>query len=489
MNALKTLTCLAFAAASTQTFAFQAPPAVPAEVEVTALHTATAPAGRLKIGWWKQQHNDKVQAARTAKCDILFIGDSITQGWSAGGQTVWDTHYAHRNAFQIGFSGDQTQHVLWRLDNGEIDYFQPKVAVVMIGTNNAQHQRDWTAQKVADGVKAIIERVHAKSPDTEVLLLSIFPRGASPKDRYRLRNEEVNALISQYDSLEKVHYLDIAPEFLTNNGTLTKAVMPDLLHPQAAGYEIWANAIEDKLEALLKTSKAPGAEANSAIIPVPKLENDFYDWHQRHQQVVELGKTKPNVDLIFVGDSITHMFGGEPASRIARGTGTWEQYFSQYNPINMGFGWDRTQNMLWRLKNGALDHVKPKIAVVLAGTNNIVGTQNARENTPLEIAFGVKEICDTIHSKSPKTEVLVLSVMPRQGKGMSKTIQETNTILAHLDKQPGITFLSMWDTFALPNGEPNKSLFHDKAHPNAKGYALWAKTMQPTLEKLLKKNP
>jgi len=233
-----------------------------------------------------------------------------------------------------------------------------------------------------------------------------------------------------------------------------------------------------------RESESRETSDNTAIIPVQKLERDFYDWDQRHKEVVELIKIK-KVDLIFIGDSITHMFGGMPKSRIARGSKIWNEYYGHRNAINMGFGWDRTQNVLWRIENGELEGIAPKVAVILIGTNNRTGTKNARQNTPAEIAEGVASICKTIHKKAPECKILLLGVLPRSPKHFVKPIQEINKLLSPLDKENYITFLNMRDQFRDENGLPKKELMHDGVHPNAAGYHVWAKTMEPVLSKLL----
>ncbi len=228
-----------------------------------------------------------------------------------------------------------------------------------------------------------------------------------------------------------------------------------------------------------------GLNKNTAVLPVQKLENDFYDWHQRHKQVVALIAKRP-VDMIFIGDSITHMFGGLPKSPIARGHETWDRYYGHRNAVNMGFGWDRTQNVLWRLTHGELDGIKPKVAVVLIGTNNRTGTKNARQNTPAEIADGVTAICRIIHEKTPTCKILLLGVLPRSPEHFVKSIQELNRLLASLHRKKYITFLNMWDQFADETGLPKKNLMCDTVHPNAAGYQRWAEAMEPVLSKLLK---
>lgn len=223
---------------------------------------------------------------------------------------------------------------------------------------------------------------------------------------------------------------------------------------------------------------------NTAIIPVQKLENDFYDWHERHKQVVDLIAKKP-VDMIFIGDSITHMFGGIPKSQIARGSKTWERYYGHRNAINMGFGWDRTQNVLWRLANGELKGIAPKVAVILIGTNNLTGTGNARQNSPDEIAQGVRAICNLIHKKSPECKIVLIGVLPRSPNHFVKRIEEINQLLSPLDKEGHISLLNMWEQFADGEGLPKKELMKDSVHPNEAGYQVWAETMEPVLSKLL----
>lgn len=211
---------------------------------------ADKPADRLNLKWWKERHEQKLADAKKAKVDLLFIGDSITHGWENKGKKLWEKYYAPRNAFNIGYSGDRTQHVLWRLDNGEMDGMKPKVAVIMIGTNNTGHGMQ-KARETAKGIKAIIGRVHKISPDTKILLLGIFPRGVQPDHKMRDRNTEINDIIKKYDDGEKIHYLDLGPKFLDDKGVLSKKVMPDGLHPYGYGYQVWAEAMEPTLKKLL----------------------------------------------------------------------------------------------------------------------------------------------------------------------------------------------------------------------------------------------
>ena len=206
--------------------------------------------GKKVASWWMPRHEAKLaELATMKKVDLLMIGDSITHSWEKAGRSVWDKFYSDRNAFGIGFSGDQTEHVLWRLQNGEIDGITPKVAVVMIGTNNTREMR--AAVNTAAGIKRVVVEILLRSPETKVLLLGIFPRDEKPDSNKRVRNREINQIIERLNDEERVWYLDIGDRFLDKDGVLHKSVMHDFLHPGTSGYRIWAEAMEPLLSQLL----------------------------------------------------------------------------------------------------------------------------------------------------------------------------------------------------------------------------------------------
>jgi beta-glucosidase len=213
-----------------------------------AQNFATLPTPRAEISWWMPRFYENVRQAEAGDVDLVFIGDSITHGWERAGADTWNTYYAHRKAVNFGFSGDRTQHVLWRLINGRIDRMRPKVAVLMIGTNNASSD---TPNQVALGVRAICYTLRALLPDTKILLLGVFPRGEDSDNWLRGTNTVTNTLIAQLDDGDRIFYLDIGDDFLEADGTLSESVMPDRLHPNARGYEIWAEAMEPTLARLL----------------------------------------------------------------------------------------------------------------------------------------------------------------------------------------------------------------------------------------------
>jgi lysophospholipase L1-like esterase len=210
---------------------------------------------------WVKRHEGFVAEAKRGGVDVLFLGDSITDGWRrlerGGGKKVWDAHFAPLHAANFGISGDRTQHVLWRMANGELEGINPKAVVLMIGTNNAGFERDGTTPRntpaeTAEGVATIVRTLRAKFPATKILLLAVFPRAEKPTDPLRLQVASINTIIARLDDGRNVRYLDIGPKFLAADGTLPKDIMPDFLHPNEKGYEIWAAAIKEPLGALLK---------------------------------------------------------------------------------------------------------------------------------------------------------------------------------------------------------------------------------------------
>jgi beta-glucosidase len=201
--------------------------------------------------WWQARHAEKIEQAKGTDIDLIFIGDSITHSWEGEGADTWQAYYQNRNAFNLGFSGDRTEHVLWRLENGAIDGMNPKLAVLMIGTNNTGHRMD-PAAHTAEGIERIVGVLRGKLPETQVLILGIFPSQVSRLNDMRKRNEEINQLIATLDDGRMVHYLDIGQGFLREDGTLREDLMPDLLHPNAAGYRVWAEAMEPTIRKILR---------------------------------------------------------------------------------------------------------------------------------------------------------------------------------------------------------------------------------------------
>ena len=174
--------------------------------------------------------------------DVVMVGDSITHRWEREGGEGRELFAEIRKTYRIlnlGYGGDRTQHVIWRMENGELEGYKAKLFTVMIGTNN----KDENPVGIAAGVKRIIDVIRKKHPESKIALMPIFPRGAKPDDPRRVANEKVNAIIKDYADGQTVIWFDFGNKFLEPDGTLTKRVMNDLLHPNETGYQIWWEAI------------------------------------------------------------------------------------------------------------------------------------------------------------------------------------------------------------------------------------------------------
>jgi len=182
-------------------------------------------------------------------CDIVFVGDSITQGWEGNGKNVWQKFYGDRKCLNFGVGGDRTQHVLWRFAHGQLDEIRPKATVLMIGTNNSNKDDNSEAEILA-GVLAIINELIERCPDTKILVVGIFPRGQTFSAQ-RGKILQVNQALAKIANGQSVRYIDFGSELVERNGSISKEIMPDYLHLSEKGYTIWAEAIEPKLKELL----------------------------------------------------------------------------------------------------------------------------------------------------------------------------------------------------------------------------------------------
>ncbi len=206
---------------------------------------------------WMKRHEEFVARAGEGGIEVLFLGDSITDYWRDRGRAVWDRDFAPLHAANFGISGDRTQQVLWRITHGELEGIEPRVVVLMIGTNNTGPGLGEnsltpanTTPEIVAGVRAIVRTIQRKLPATRVLLFGIFPRGET-NDPLRKQIAEINAGIARLADGQKVFFRDISADLLGADGSLSKEIMPDLLHPNQQGYEIWSRTLRSSLAQLL----------------------------------------------------------------------------------------------------------------------------------------------------------------------------------------------------------------------------------------------
>jgi lysophospholipase L1-like esterase len=208
------------------------------------------------LDWWLPRHEEKLaeiarRKAAGERTDLVLIGDSITHNWEKQGAAVLKERFARYNPLDLGYGGDRTENVLWRLQHGEIDGIDPKVAVLMIGTNNAGHRHE-APELTFKGIARDVQEIRKRLPRTKLLVLAIFPRGERQDDGLRRLNERVNAMLPTLADGKSVFFLNINDRFLQPDGTLSKTIMPDLLHPEEQGYRIWADAMQPELDRLMR---------------------------------------------------------------------------------------------------------------------------------------------------------------------------------------------------------------------------------------------
>jgi lysophospholipase L1-like esterase len=234
-----------------------AAPAAPGpKPDASAAIEKTDPSGR-----FRKMHESFLARGKAGPVGVVFIGDSITQGWTKAPH-VWEHYYGKWQPANFGIGGDQTQHVIWRIENGELDGLTPKVAVLMLGTNNT---RTHNAAEISAANRKIVGMIRAKIPGVKVLVLAVFPRGPRPDKDGNITPEVaaeaarqmdiingVNAELARLDDGKNVRFLDINRVFLGQDGKIPMSIMPDQLHPNAAGYQLWADAMHPTLTALMK---------------------------------------------------------------------------------------------------------------------------------------------------------------------------------------------------------------------------------------------
>ena len=475
--------------------------AAPAFADIRAV-TPNAPDSDWAKKWWPGKFSDKAKELKEkGGSEVIFLGDSITDFWEDNwrGKPVWDETFAAEpyKAIDLGFSGDRTEHVLYRIANGEFDGYKAKAIVLMIGTNNTGHfpQSEEPPVDSIIGIKRVLDALRAKQPDAKIILHPIFPRSVPEQ---RQRNEIVNREIVKFADGRHVVWCDINDQFTLPGGTVSKEIMPDGLHPGTFGYVLWANALKPTLDACLKAK--PGEWVASRFAPnlsswqyaagdVPALApstriqigKDFSDgwWLEKiakNRKIIS--ESKGEIDLVFMGDSITHYWdvgeGEDTSTEI-------EDLRKTYTILNAGYGGDQVQHLLWRAKNGELDGYKTKLVMLMIGTNNCHGQK------PEDIAAGTREVIKVILEKQPQAKILYLPIFPRGPSFDNKAYvqaRSVNEILEKADLGPDVIRFSFADKLVDANGVTRPELFdQERLHLTDAGYVIWRKAVEPFFKK------
>ena len=196
----------------------------------------------MSLATWYRLHADDVEIAEAGEGKILFVGDSIFQGWMGPGLETWEKYFEPAGAINFAIGGDLTQNVLWRLDHGAIGNLHPERIVLLIGINNFGYTNETPAQ-IAVGHKMIVEKLHQAFPEAKILVFAVFPSGEFPDNPLRAKIKELNELTRSTEAIDGITFVDFGDEFLDEDGRIPKAMMPDFLHPTLEGYKIMSEVV------------------------------------------------------------------------------------------------------------------------------------------------------------------------------------------------------------------------------------------------------
>jgi len=252
--------------------------------------------------------------------------------------------------------------------------------------------------------------------------------------------------------------------------------------------------VKTAIGVLLLAMAAAAQGANPALAPRPKLEEDSYDWYARHARIVREQKAL-DPEIVFVGDSITHFWAGKGSigengyASLAR----WTRAFGRYRTLNLGFGWDRICNVIWRMDHGEFEGLRPKLVVLHIGGNNLTRTGNYPGDTPEDVADGILKLAEKIHDRAPSAHVALMAVFPfgrRPGDFHRAAIPRVNARLAaSVARYPYVTYLDLTDRFLAPDGTYPEELARDAVHPTDKGYAIWVDALRPVIARTVDAEP
>jgi lysophospholipase L1-like esterase len=288
--------------------------------------------------------------------------------------------------------------------------------------------------------------------------VTIVPASPTEIVRYTLNGKDPDFSAGVY----------LAPIGLPEGGTV-----------KAGAFE--GNKLVGKVSTLPVQFDGSNGPKNSALLPLTQNRDwKSYDWVVRHEQILALNKPGAiRADVVFLGDSITHFWSGEPKAKRVAGKDSWEKWIAPHHPINLGYGWDRTENVLWRLRHGEVAGLKPKAYVVLIGTNNLSGINNVEDTVE-----GVAEVCREIRRQSPQAKVLLLAILPRQAKpdATRQRVTDANKLLKAQAPQIADAYVDLTDKLVEADGSILKETMGDYLHPTNKGYEVMGAAIDAQLK-------
>lgn len=397
---------------------------------------------------------------------IVIYGTSIAQGACASRPgMIWGNiinRKLQHPVINLGFSGNG------QLDPEFFDLLTEIDAKLFILDNMPNMTNDRTPliyERATEGIRKLRQK-----SDAPILLvehngyaneLSSF----EAENSYRKTNIELRRVYNdlQSEGIKKLYYLTKEDIGFHQDATV------EGVHPSDLGMQIYADAYILKIKEILKED----CDKRTVFTPCTQ-QRDPYDWKQRHEEVLKLNKEEAP-EILLIGNSITHYWGGEPAAHIVRGEDSWEKLFKGKIVRNLGFGYDRIENALWRIYHGEIDGYQAEKVFLLMGTNNL------EKNSDDEIIDGINELVRAVHFRQPEAQIYVVGILPRAWQ--ESRVAALNEILQTRLLSDKTTFIDLSTELTLPDGSIKTELFSDGLHPNKKGYQHVAKVLDKLINK------
>lgn len=462
--------------------------------------------------WWCRRAAAKAKLVAAGGSEVVFLGDDLMHHFEQDGSglayTVWSRYFAGApyEALNLGYLGDRTENVLWRITDGkELDGYRAKVVFLAVGSNNLMFRGigGEPAMDTIAGVREILKVIGEKQPQAVTVLCALLPRYGSADHPHRARQAVINRELQKYADGRKVVWLDLSERFLTPTGEIIQDLMPDFVHLREDGYRIFASAVLPYANAILRGEpylipstypvhvdvRAYSTNAVLATRPVTRIRQKSWrgeDWwgDRMIRNRNAIADRRGKIDLVFAGDSITHFWEDNGGREYAALT-------NRYSILDIGYGGDQTQDLLWRLENGELDGYRAKGVMLMIGTNN----NGIPSYNPKETAAGIRACLDVIRRKQPQAKVWLLRHLPRAvGTTDGAVAQDsadmrnaaTDEIVRTFADGKAVVWIDLYEKF-VQKGHIPKDLMADYIHPTEKGYAIWRKAMESEFKKAVGK--
>ena len=421
--------------------------------------------------WWCQRFEKKCIDLKEKGAPLLLIGDDVTQMWEENGKGLQPFRaYLQKepmSAIDIGYTGDRTENVLWRLQNGELDgYEPPKAALIMVGANNTL---DFTEDEEPPcdtilGIRSIIDTIKERCPETKIFVFSILPCGRTPNDQRRTRNFNVNAALSRLCEPLGATYYEINSQVMDIDGNFGEDFSYDGIHLNTKGYKVWVKNINKLLNPIFFPEETPGYK-----LPVSRFGEPW--WFDRVFEIRSaIGTTTTRPNVVLLGDDLAKGWEDQGAEAA-------KECFGSRRVNNAGIEGDSLAQIIWRARYSCLSAFRPALVVLHAGLVD-------SEITAEEFVDAYNDLITEARAKQTASKIIVMAVPPRGASPddpMRGRIEFINEELEKLITNDKTFFVNCNDELLEPDGTLSPEMSPDQIHFSSKAYEIWGKAIQEIL--------